>query len=650
MPKKVLVVDNHPVILKFMDGLLAKRGYEVATAPDGLSALETLKVFSPDIVFLDLVMPNINGEKLCRMMRRAPALSDAYIIILSAIAAEGRFDHTAFGADSCIAKGPLQTMAGHVSALLDRYENAGRPPSDRRIIGCEGLKERTIIKELLSVKRHFEAVLNHLSEGILEITAEEKIVYANPAAAIMIGVQEEDLLGTALRDQFSEPHRGKLNGLLQGREAGRDFPSYDPTMVLGGKLILPDVVRLQENKGKSTIVILRDVTQQKLMEAKLFESQKMEAIGTLAGGIAHQFNNALAVILGNMEFLKMAYPHMQEGSRYLEPMLESVQRMAQLNDHLLAYARGGRYQPRLVSLADFIKDSLPLIQHTMGPAAHLETDLQDCDAYVNIDTSQMQMVVSALLSNASEALEGQGRIRLVCRSVEIAQEGVPGAFPLSPGAYACLAVEDNGRGMDEETRKRIFEPFFTTKFQGRGMGMSAVYGIVRNHGGWISVDSSLGGGSVVSIFLPSAQPERQEPEPKAAEKALTGRTLLLIEDEPMVLQVNRILLESLGYRVLPSATGKEALRLASSHKGSIDLAIIDIVLPDMEAQELFSLLMNARPGLKVIVCSGHSGQGPARKLLDLGAQGFLQKPFTLGRLSAILKEVLGDKGEAGNKE
>jgi two-component system, cell cycle sensor histidine kinase and response regulator CckA len=639
--KKALVVDNHPVILTFMSRLLEKRGYEVVAAHDGLSALEVLKAFTPEVVFVDLVMPNIGGDKLCRMMRRSRALSDAYIVVLSAIAAEGHFDHAAFGADTCIAKGPLQTMSAHIQEVLDQYEKTGRPSPRKDVIGVDGLRERTIIKELLLLNSHFEMVLDHLSEGILELTAGEKIVYANPIASVMIGADEEELLGTSLSDHLSDSQGEKLRMILQGCTERFEPGSLDSPIVLDERLVIPDVVPLQKEKGDSVIVILKDVTRQKLMEAKLLEAQKMQAIATLAGGVAHQFNNALAVIVGNVEFMKMASHGNNDVGRYLEPIVDAVRKIARLNDHLLAYARGGKYHPKVVAIQDFIKETLPLIRHTMGPDVQLESIFQDVDAHVDMDTSQMQMVLSAVLSNASEALESQGKIRFECKKLEVLPDRRgPGASPLGPHDYVCIIIEDNGRGMDEETRARIFEPFFTTKLHGRGMGMAAVYGIVKNHGGLISVDSQAGKGTKVSIFLPVVKPRGAQNEKEEVKKKKPAGTLLLIDDEPMVLEVNRAIIEGLGYNVLASNTGNHALDIAASHEGPIDLAILDIVLPDIEARELYGRLMEARPDLKVIVCSGYSVDGPAQEILDKGAKGFLQKPFTLKKLSDTLKRAV----------
>lgn len=640
MVNRALVVDNHPVILKFMKVLLEKRGYEVGTASDGLSALETLKTFTPDVVFLDLVMPNIDGEKLCRMMRRLPSAAEAYIVILSAVAAEAQLDHVALGADACIAKGPFESMAVHIQALLERYEKAGRPQTQKDIIGLEDLKQRAIIKELLSVKRHFEKVLDRLSEGILELTADEKIVYANPAAVNMIGAQEEELLGTSLSEHLKEPHLTRLRAYIQsGKPEGLEVWARTP-MALNGKHLFPEAMPLQDEDRQSYIVILKDVTRERMIENRLLESQKTEAIGTLAGGIAHQFNNTLAVIVGNMEFMKMAWPESADMARYLEPMGEAVRRMAQLNDHLLAYARGGKYNPKGILVSDFFKQALPVVQHALDQGIHVESDIQGADTYVDIDTSQMQMVLSALLSNAAEAMDGEGTIRIESRKAALSGDDLPGLALAGPGPYVRITVQDSGHGMDEETQNRIFEPFFTTKFKGRGMGMSAVYGIVKNHGGWIYVESAPGRGTSVNLLLPEVYPENGKCKIETSEMGQSKGTILLIEDEPMVLDVNRELLEGLGYRVLPSRTGKEALSVASSNKGSIDVAILDIALPDMDALALHGLLRETLPDLKVIVCSGYSVHGRAREILDKGAQGFLQKPFTLEKLSAMLKEVL----------
>ena len=228
----------------------------------------------------------------------------------------------------------------------------------------------------------------------------------------------------------------------------------------------------------------------------------MEALGTLAGGVAHQFNNALFGILGNIELLKLDFPDNEVLDRYVKSMEASVERMTQLTGQLLAYARGGKYQPKIFSLRDFILKALPSLLRDLRSEIRVVTDLQADLALVKADQHQLRIVLSVLLSNAVDAMEGPGHIRILMRNEDLPEPGQN----LPPGPYICLMVEDDGKGMDKKTKERIFEPFFTTQHHGRGLGMAAVYGIVKNHDGWISVDSEPGMGTVVRITLPVAKP------------------------------------------------------------------------------------------------------------------------------------------------
>lgn len=379
------------------------------------------------------------------------------------------------------------------------------------------------------------------------------------------------------------------------------------------------------------------------LEAQLQQVQKMEAIGTLAGGIAHQFNNALLLITGNIELLDMDYPGIEKIANYTKQMKDSAHRMAQLTSQLLAYARGGKYQAKTISINDFVENTLPIIHHVIHTDIEIITDLTPYTLNIKADQTQMQMVLSAILTNASEAIEGEGCIRVTTKDEEIDEEFAKHHPDLKTGHYVCLSVEDNGRGMDKETRNRIFEPFFTTKFEGRGLDMAAAFGIVKNHDGWISVYSEEGRGTVVRNYLPLIEPQVEEPKKPKIEPIKGTGTILIIEDEEMIMNVSRALLERLGYKVLGAMTGKEAINIAKTFDGEIDFAILDMVLPDMSGKTIYPLIMEARPNLKVLVCSGYSIDGPAQEVLDAGAQDFIQKPFAIARLSEKMKKVLEGK-------
>jgi two-component system cell cycle sensor histidine kinase/response regulator CckA len=335
----------------------------------------------------------------------------------------------------------------------------------------------------------------------------------------------------------------------------------------------------------------------------------------------------------------MDLPEDQNFSGNIEDMKASAHRMVHLTKQLLAYARGGRYHLQITPIRDFLENTLTLVEHTLKPSVRLETDFPLDLMQVKADRTQMQMVISAIVANANEAIEKDGRIRVSARNVELDEASCKGS--MQPGPYVRVTVTDDGKGMDEETQNRIFEPFFTTHFIGRGLGMAAVYGIISNHEGSITVESRPGEGTRVQMNLPAMGEPTPAVEDRPPEKA-TGQgegTVLVIEDEPDVMEITSETLKRLGYAVIEATTGKEAVQKALS-SGPIDVALLDIKLPDMSGAQVYPLIMEARPELKVIVFSGYALDGPAREILDAGANGFIQKPFSIKGLSEKMKEIL----------
>ena len=385
------------------------------------------------------------------------------------------------------------------------------------------------------------------------------------------------------------------------------------------------------------------MTEQKRLQAKIYENRKMEGISNLSGGVAHQFNNALSIIMGNLDLLEMDFFGDKNTATYTMQMKDSAQKMIKLTNQLLAYARGGKYQTEIISLSDFVRNTILLIKHNLSSSVRIDMDLPDDNYNIDADPTQMQMLFSIILTNSSEAIEGDGRIHVSCRKETIPDNTSKDLHVSKSGTYICLIIEDDGKGMDEETVSRVFEPFFTTKFQGRGLGMAAVYGIVKNHNGWIYIDSELGKGTKVSIYLPAIDKESIPLRKIETEPVKGTGTILVIEDEEMVMDVTLSMLQRLGYRVLGAKTGHEAIDIVKSYDDDIDLAILDIVLPDMWGKEVYPILMEVRPDLKVLVYSGYSIDGPAQEILDSGAEAFIQKPFSIAALSEKVKELLEKK-------
>ena len=509
------------------------------------------------------------------------------------------------------------------------------------------------VDELQKSKEKYQRIFENIQDVYVESSLDGIILEISPSIENRSQYKRKELIGMSLYDIYTDTKkrdgllklildRGKVNDfeiLLSDKDGSKHFCSITTLLE-------------KDEQGKPIKLIgsIRDISERKRsedkkikLEAQLQEAQKMEAIATLAGGVAHEFNNALMGIVGSIELLGIHMPEDVKGIKYFETMRSSVHRMSSLTDQLLAYAKGGKYQPKYLRLDHFVIKTLTLLQHNLNPKIRVETVSPKDISHINADYTQMQIVLSAILANANEAIEDEGLIKITAENKDLDEDFTKQHPGLNPAPYVCLTIEDDGTGMDEETRNRIFEPFFTTKFQGRGMGMAAVYGIVKNHDGWIFVDSELGKGTTVRIYLPAIEIEVEKAKNAEIEVVKRSGTILLIEDEDLVIEIIREMLDMSGYRVLVAKTGKDAIHITETFDGDIDLALLDIKLPDMEGGKVYPLIMEARPNLKVIVCSGFSIEGPAQKILDSGAQDFIQKPFSLATLSEKLGEVLEQK-------
>jgi signal transduction histidine kinase/CheY-like chemotaxis protein len=529
-----------------------------------------------------------------------------------------------------------------------------RKEQARLIEAREDLKNEVEVRkqaeEALRVERDtLDKITSSVGAGLAVISRDYRTVWANEVLKKMFGDVEgqpcykaynnadEVCSGCGVREVFEN---GKEESLHE--QTGRDFQ---------GNVVYSQIIAtpIRDAKGNVTaaLELVIPVTERKRaeeerrkLEGQLEQARKMEAIATLAGGIAHQFNNLLSAVSGNIELMKLDDHDRQKYDRYFAPIENSIQRMAKLTGQLLAYARGGKYRVSHMSMIEFVRETLPLVEHTLKPTIAVETDLPEKVSLVAIDVTQMQTVLSGILSNASEAIESAGHVLISCRDDHITAEQSKETPGLVPGDYVVLSVTDDGKGMDEKTRQRIFEPFFSTKFQGRGLGMASVYGIIKNHDGWISVDSKPLRGTTIKIFLPAIKDEAPAIKSERSLNMENSGTILVIEDEEMVLDVTTSMLQNLGYRVLAARSGEEALRIADSHDGQIDLALLDIILPDMGGKDIYPRLLASRPNLRVIVCSGYTLNGPAQEILKQGAQGFIQKPYTMAALSEKLSATI----------
>jgi two-component system cell cycle sensor histidine kinase/response regulator CckA len=394
------------------------------------------------------------------------------------------------------------------------------------------------------------------------------------------------------------------------------------------------------------ISILRDVTERKALEEQLRQAQKMEAVGRLAGGVAHDFNNLLVGILGYSELLKKKVPP-GDLRRMTEEINSAAIRARDLTSRLLALSRRQVLQPRVLDFNALVRQAESLLRPVIGEDIHVEMRLDQSAGSVKADPAQLEQVVLNLALNARDAMPNGGTLAMETCNIEVNATFARQHPGLIPGKYVRLRVVDTGRGMSPEVMSKIFEPFFTTKQAGvgGGLGLSTVYGIVKQSGGCVTVESAPGKGAAFGIYLPHAPeiPERRIAEPPVVE-SLTGQgTVLLVEDEPVVLRLARDLLAENGYRVLAASSGSDALSIARKETETIHMLITDVVMPEMSGPELADRIRKLRPGMRVLYMSGYTDDEMlCRKGLPENS-AFLQKPFTPHQFLQKARATLGTK-------
>jgi PAS domain S-box-containing protein len=402
----------------------------------------------------------------------------------------------------------------------------------------------------------------------------------------------------------------------------------------------------RDNEGKSLyfITTVVDITAQRLMEDQLRQAQKMETVGQLAGGVAHDFNNMLQVIISYTELAMAKVDAELPLHKYLLEIRRAAQRSAEITGQLLAFARKQTVSPKVLDLNEAVAGTQKMIQRLIGEDINLAwmpgRDLWE----VKIDPAQLDQILANLAVNARDAIGGVGKLTIETDKVVFDEAYCAIHQGFLPGEYLLLAVSDDGRGMDKETMSHIFEPFFTTKGLGKGtgLGLATVYGIVKQNNGFINVYSEPGQGTTFKVYLPRAEGAGSAERREAEGATLRGgtETLFVVEDEAAILEIAREMLEQLGYTVLSASSPEEAIRMSEEREGSIHLLITDVVMPQMNGRELCERLGAARPGLKCLYMSGYTADVIAhRGVLEEGVS-FIAKPFSLTTLSVKVREVL----------
>lgn len=664
MAIRVLVVDNNPVLLKAVSTMLERQGCLVQCAGTGLEALQTLASFDPEMVVTDLIMPLVDGEQLCRILRQTPRYQQVFLVVLSAIIAEDeeRIQRDT-GCDLCIAKGGLKEMQAQLQEAVQlctaRKGNASpeKERLDSRI--PRAVKPLEVTSELLSAKRHLAAILAHLDEGIVELSRDGKIVSANRAALEMLGVREEMVIGAdgdsaiAWNELTPQVAGWFKENLLAGRQ-GQLVISEEFPLRLNERIIVGALLVVAEGGDYFGLCFLRDITRQYLAEehGKAFDDalrlvKKMDAMSLMAGGVAHDFNNLLTVICGNLDIL--AHHGRQQTAATQGKLLEQARKAAlaavDLTRQISCFSNLGIVSREMTAIG-------PLLRRVVGEFFCQEEafslSIEDETAVVCIDGVEIEQALTNVLKNAVEAGSGKA-IEIHLQQTLVDEPCLLGGQYLSAGNYAKIDIRDFGRGIDQQRLFRVFDPYYSTKergaLKGMGLGLTVVYATMRNHGGHVVVHSELHRGTTVSLYLPIMVAEGKA-DGQVESLGDKRRRVLLLEPEASMREIGKIMLEHLGYAVTVAANRSEALvevkRHAVDPQLSRPLVLLDLAsISGESAVETCRQLHHLDPDLLVVAMSGSILDPVMSDCRRYGFVNILTKPYTIDSLRHIVATVSG---------
>ncbi len=513
--------------------------------------------------------------------------------------------------------------------------------------------ERRRAEETLRAQRRFlRQVIDANPNLIFVKNWDGKFTLVNQAVADIYGSTVEDLIGKG--DADFNPNREEVEHFLRDdRDVMRSLqskliPEEPVSDARRGVTRWFQTVKVPlvsaDRTSRQVLGVATEITQRKALETQLVQSQKMEAIGRLAGGLAHDFNNLLTAILGSADLLLEMLGPEHPGREDVDAVRQASLRAAELTRQLLAFSRQQVLTPRMLDLNALVADVEKILRRLIGEDIELHTALAPALGVVRADPSQLEQVIMNLAVNARDAMPRSGTLTIETANVELDADYAREHPPVTPGRYVLLAVTDTGIGMDAKTKSRLFEPFFTTKELGKGtgLGLSTVYGIVKQSGGYIWVYSEPGRGTTFKIYLPRVEAPVETAAPAAGPSGSLGGsdTVLVVEDDEDVRRLTHKVLQGRGYTVLVSENGPEALRVAAQHAGPIQLLVTDVVMPGMSGREVGLLLAPGRPEMRVLYLSGYADESIVHHGVLEPGLAFLQKPFTPEALARKVREVL----------
>jgi PAS domain S-box-containing protein len=602
---------------------LRGKGYAVLDARDGREGLDLAASEQPDLVLLDVHLPDIDGFEVCRLLKTDPVTAGIPVLHLSASYLDdaSRVKGLNSGADGYLTE-PLDPEVLHatVKAVL-RMKEAERA-------------ERMAAQQ-------WQSTFDALVDGIAILDPQGKILRSNRALGVIAGRAHEELIGLLWLDLFpAEPAECAVQGMRKSARREVRERTYQ------GKVVRFSCDPICGKTGEITgsVAIASDITEWHKLQEMLHHSEQLKAIGLLAGGVAHDFNNLLTGILANAT-MALEYAPLPIAP-YLRDVVLASERAADLTRQLLAYAGKGRCVIRSTDVTELVRDLIPLIRAGIPRNVEIALDFEPGVEPVEADATQLSQVVMNLVLNGAESIgEAAGTVRVRVRSEHLESADIRRRYYASDqvesGPFVAIEVSDTGSGMDEATQLRIFDPFYTTKFLGRGLGLAGALGILRQHRGGIRVQSAPGRGATFEVVIPASRVKPEEaPKDAVSSEAPMSGLILVADDSDIVRDVTRGVLEKFGYQVVLAENGEQCVEIFSQQPEAFSMVLLDLTMPVMNGEVALGYMLRLNPNTKVLIISGYDKDEAMRKFGNFKIAGFLQKPFRAARLIQKILEVL----------
>ncbi len=657
---KILHIEDNPENLILVRRLLEAEGHTVVEAHDGIAGIRLAETGRPDLILMDINLPGLDGNEATTMIKRTRGLASVPIVAVTSNVFPGAKERCLVaGCDGYIPK-PIDVDM--FVPLLEAYLRGQRDdlPLEQRAHYLDEYSRDLAqsLQEHAYARQFLQDIIMQSPVSTLITDTHGVCVMHNEVCDRVFNLPKGQSLVGRYR-LFDDPqirtagHSDEIRSVF--REAGHaQFQIKYEISGRGERIIRFSVFPVQDSSGQLRNVVvqhidvteeIRAVEEQERLRNQLFQAQKMESIGTLAGGVAHDYNNLLVGVLGGAELLLKNMDPQDHNYKLLCIIRDSALKMSDLTKSLLAYAQGGKFLPEHVEINEFIRETVNFSRRLMDRQIDVTLDLEEGLPPVTADRGQLHQTLINIIMNAAESIRGKGAIRVETRLAENSRDTFEEGE--NEGPYVMVRVSDTGCGMTPDVLERIFEPFFSTKGTGRGLGLSAIYGIAKQHRASIRAKSRPGEGTQIELRWPARRAQeawgeelgKMNAASRVEEDAVPRGIVLVVDDEEIVREVATDILNSGGYEVMSVDDGDRAVDVIKNNPG-VQVVILDIIMKRMNGKETFQAIKKIRPELRVLLSSGYDQQGPVGEIMGMGADGFIQKPYNLEELVGSVRNLM----------